>query len=63
MLLQWCGYDTVISQGLERTKARFTQAPVTAIEHPGVGHLPIWEIPDRLSEELAKWMDGLHRGA
>jgi pimeloyl-ACP methyl ester carboxylesterase len=62
VLLQWSGYDTVISQGAARTVARFRNAPVTLIEYPEVGHFPMWEIPDRFSADLAKWLDGLKAG-
>ncbi len=56
VLLQWCGYDTVISQGAARTVARFTNTTVTLIEYPEVGHFPMWEIPERFSEDLARWL-------
>ena len=50
VLLQWCGYDTVISQGAAPTVARFKNTTVTLIEYPDVGHFPMWEIPERFSE-------------
>lgn len=56
VLLQWCGYDTVISQGAAPTIARFTHTTVTLIEYPDVGHFPMWEIPERFSEDLARWV-------
>ena len=56
VLLQWCGYDTVISQGAAPTVARFTNTTVTLIEYPDVGHFPMWEIPARFSEDLAAWV-------
>jgi pimeloyl-ACP methyl ester carboxylesterase len=56
VLLQWCGYDTVISQGAAPTIARFTSTAVTLIEYPDVGHFPMWEIPERFSEDLARWV-------
>ena len=63
VLLQWCGFDTVISQGAAPPVARFTGTPVTLvqdlIEYPEVGHFPMWEIPARFSEDLARWVDGL----
>lgn len=62
VLLQWCGYDTVISQSAARTVARFTHAPVTLIEYPDLGHFPMWEDPDRFSSDLAHWLEGLPRG-
>lgn len=56
VLLQWCGYDTVISQGAAPTVARFTNTKVDLIEYPEVGHFPMWEIPERFSEDLAQWV-------
>jgi len=56
VLLQWCGYDTVISQGAAPTIARFTNTKVDLIEYPEVGHFPMWEIPERFSEDLARWV-------
>jgi pimeloyl-ACP methyl ester carboxylesterase len=56
VLLQWCGVDTVISQGAEQTVSRFRNAPVTLIEYPDVGHFPMWEIPERFSADLASWV-------
>ena len=56
VLLQWCGYDTVISQGAAPTVARFRNTTVTLIEYPEVGHFPMWEIPERFSEDLARWV-------
>jgi pimeloyl-ACP methyl ester carboxylesterase len=61
VLLQWCGYDTVISQGAAPTVARFTNTTVTLIEYPDVGHFPMWEIPERFSEDLAAWHAASHR--
>lgn len=61
VLLQWCGYDTVISQGAAPTVARFKNTTVTLIEYPDVGHFPMWEIPERFSEDLAAWVQGLAR--
>jgi pimeloyl-ACP methyl ester carboxylesterase len=56
VLLQWCGYDTVISQGAAPTVSRFTSTTVTLLEYPEVGHFPMWEIPERFSEDLAAWV-------
>lgn len=55
VLLQWCGFDTVISQGAAQTVSRFSNAPLTLVEYPDVGHFPMWEIPERFSEDLARW--------
>ncbi len=63
VLLQWCGHDTVISQGAAPTIARFTNTRVTLIEYPDVGHFPMWEIPERFSADLAQWVDGIRAGA
>ena len=59
VLLQWCGYDTVISQGAAPTVARFRNTTVTLLEYPEVGHFPMWEIPERFSEDLARWVQGV----
>lgn len=59
VLLQWCGYDTVISQGATPTVERFTNTTVTLINYPDVGHFPMWEIPDRFSEDLARWVQSV----
>ncbi len=61
VLLQWCGYDTVISQGAAPTVARFKNTTVTLIDYPDVGHFPMWEIPERFSDDLAAWVQGLAR--
>jgi pimeloyl-ACP methyl ester carboxylesterase len=63
VLLQWCGYDTVISQGAAPTVARFSNTRVTLVEYPDVGHFPMWEIPDRFSEDLARWVSGTQAAA
>ena len=56
VLLQWCGYDTVISQSAQKTVVRFTQAPVELIEYPDLGHFPMWEDPARFSADLARFL-------
>jgi pimeloyl-ACP methyl ester carboxylesterase len=57
VLIQWCGFDTVISQSAQRTVARFTNAPVELITYPDLGHFPMWENPDRFSRDLARFLE------
>lgn len=57
VLLQWCGYDTVISQGPEASVRRFTHTKVDLVRYPDVGHFPMFEIPDRFSADLGGWLD------
>jgi len=57
VLLQWCAYDTVISQSAQRSVARFTNAPVELINYPDFGHFPMWENPDRFSSDLARFLE------
>jgi pimeloyl-ACP methyl ester carboxylesterase len=57
VLIQWCGYDTVISQSADRTVARFTGAPVELVRYPDLGHFPMWEDPDRFTADLARFLE------
>lgn len=57
VLLQWCEIDTVISQGAERSIARFTNATVKLIRYPQLGHFPMWEDPDLFTRDLAAFLD------
>lgn len=62
VLLQWCMYDDVISQGAKASVARFKHAPVTLIEYPDLGHFPMWEKPAKFTADLEKWLEGLDEG-
>ncbi|KPH61233.1 MULTISPECIES: alpha/beta hydrolase [unclassified Novosphingobium] len=57
VLLQWCSYDDVISQGAKASVARFTHAPVELIEYPDLGHFPMWENPEKFTRDLKRWLD------
>lgn len=57
VLLQWCGYDTVISQGPEASIKRFTHTKVDLVRYPNTGHFPMWEEPDRFAADLGKFLD------
>jgi pimeloyl-ACP methyl ester carboxylesterase len=57
VLLQWCSYDDVISQGAKASVARFTNAPVELIEYPDLGHFPMWENPEKFTRDLKRWLD------
>ena len=61
VLLQWCELDTVISQTAERSVARFTNAPVTLIRYPQLGHFPMWENPTLFSTDLARFLEAARR--
>lgn len=56
VLLQWCELDTVISQGAQSTVRRFTHAPVELINYPDIGHFPMWEQPDRFTDDLRRFL-------
>ncbi|PNU06848.1 alpha/beta fold hydrolase [Novosphingobium guangzhouense] len=56
VLLQWCSYDDVISQSAKASVVRFTNAPVTLIEYPDLGHFPMWEKPQKFTADLEKWL-------
>lgn len=62
VLLQWCSYDDVISQGAQASVARFTNAPVTLIEYPDLGHFPMWEKPARFARDLDAWLGKVTSG-
>jgi len=57
VLLQWCSYDDVISQGAQASVKRFTNAPVELIEYPDLGHFPMWENPEKFTRDLKAWLD------
>lgn len=57
VLLQWCEVDTVISQGAERSIARFSNTSVKLIRYPQLGHFPMWEDPDLFTRDLAAFLD------
>lgn len=57
VLLQWCAYDTVISQGAEASVKRFTNTKVELITYPQLGHFPMWENPDLFTRDLKAWLD------
>ncbi|MEO9634538.1 MAG: alpha/beta hydrolase [Parasphingorhabdus sp.] len=57
VLLQWCSYDTVISQTAQKSVERFTNTTVELIEYKDMGHFPMWEDPDRFTADLAAFLD------
>lgn len=57
VLLQWCTYDTVISQSAESSKARFPNARVDFITYPTLGHFPMWENPALFTRDLKAFLD------
>lgn len=57
VLLQWCSYDDVISQGIDASVKRFTHAPVKVIEYRDLGHFPMWENPEKFTRDLKAWLD------
>jgi pimeloyl-ACP methyl ester carboxylesterase len=57
VLLQWCSYDDVISQGAHASVKRFTNTRVELINYPGLGHFPMWENPDLFTRDLKAWLD------
>ena len=61
VLLQWCGYDTVISQGPAASIRRFTHTTVDLVSYPDAGHFPMFEIPDRFSADLGRFLDRVMR--
>jgi pimeloyl-ACP methyl ester carboxylesterase len=59
VLLQWCSYDDVISQGAQASVKRFTNTSVQLIEYPDLGHFPMWENPVKFTRDLRVWLDAL----
>jgi len=57
VLLQWCSYDDVISQGAQDSVKRFTNTKVTLIEYPDLGHFPMWENPVKFTRALRVWLE------
>jgi pimeloyl-ACP methyl ester carboxylesterase len=57
VLLQWCAYDTVISQGAQASVKRFTHTKVELITYPQLGHFPMWENPELFTRDLRAWLD------
>jgi len=60
VLLQWCSYDTVISQSADSSIKRFANARVELIRYPDLGHFPFWENPDLFTRDLGAWLDRQH---
>ncbi|EIZ80520.1 hydrolase, alpha/beta hydrolase fold family protein [Novosphingobium sp. Rr 2-17] len=61
VLLQWCSYDDVISQGAQASVKRFTHAQVKLIVYPDLGHFPMWENPEKFTRDLKAWLDTVER--
>jgi pimeloyl-ACP methyl ester carboxylesterase len=57
VLLQWCAYDDVISQGAQASVKRFTNTKVQLIEYNVLGHFPRWENPDLFTRDLKAFLD------
>lgn len=57
VLIQWCDYDDVISQGPAASVARFTNTSVDLIEYPDLGHFPMWENPEKFTRDIKAWLD------
>ncbi|NBC36002.1 alpha/beta fold hydrolase [Novosphingobium sp. FSY-8] len=56
VLLQWCTYDTVISQSAQASVRRFKNAQVRLINYPTLGHFPFWENPRLFTRDLKRWL-------
>jgi pimeloyl-ACP methyl ester carboxylesterase len=63
VLLQWCAYDDVISQGAQASVKRFTNTKVQLIEYKGLGHFPMWESPDLFTRDLKAFLDRVNAPA
>ncbi|MCJ1961905.1 alpha/beta fold hydrolase [Novosphingobium mangrovi (ex Hu et al. 2023)] len=57
VLIQWCTYDDVISQGANASVDRFTNTEVKMIEYPDLGHFPMWENPEKFGGDLKTWLE------
>jgi pimeloyl-ACP methyl ester carboxylesterase len=57
VLLQWCSYDTVISQSAAESAKRFPNAKVQFINYPTLGHFPMWENPGLFTRDLRAFLD------
>jgi pimeloyl-ACP methyl ester carboxylesterase len=57
VLLQWCSFDDVISQGASASLKRFTNTKVQLIEYKSLGHFPMWENPDLFTHDLGAFLD------
>lgn len=57
VLLQWCSYDDVISQGAKASVARFTNTRIKLITYPDMGHFPMWEKPVEFTRDLKAWLE------
>jgi pimeloyl-ACP methyl ester carboxylesterase len=56
ILLQWCSYDTVISQSAAESAKRFPNAKVEFIHYPSLGHFPMWENPKLFTRDLQAFL-------
>jgi len=63
VLLQWCSYDTVISQGAQASIDRFTNTEVELVEYTDLGHFPMWEDPVRFTRDLVAFIDRVNAAA
>ena len=63
VLLQWCDYDTVISQSADASMKRFTHTKVELIRYPQLGHFPMWENPDLFTRDLKAFLDRVSSGS
>ena len=61
VLLQWCDYDTVISQSARRSVAAFADASVKLVTYPDLGHFPMLEQPARFSNDLGAFLDSVDK--
>ena len=59
VLLQWCSFDTVISQDAQVSVKDFTNTHVKLIMYPQLGHFPMWENPDLFTRDLRTWLASL----
>ena len=57
VLLQWCTFDTVISQSAESSAQRFPNAKVEFVSYPTLGHFPMWENPALFTRDLMAFLD------
>ncbi|MBT0670998.1 alpha/beta hydrolase [Novosphingobium profundi] len=63
VLLQWCNYDDVISQGAQASVKRFTNTRVKLIMYPDLGHFPMWEKPQKFTRDLKAWLQTVEPAA
>lgn len=62
ILLQWGDRDYVLPRYRAGDAVKqFTNAPVTLIHYPDVGHYPMIELPDETGRDLKAFLDRIHQ--